>query len=286
MHELLDGWWKNSSYPRRDYAVTPFGDREVFWKVFQYPASEPDAAVTSPYPAPFTFSIIITALGRRNELKKGSPIELDSSLMNLSLHFCEIISNCKNSENQGILMEGKTAKRDQLFKIFDLLPPLLQIFPKQIQKQYHLISRNDGCCLVSKNFPALGEDWMLFKSFSRSFWRRADVTGDVSLGFSEGAVRGGRDRPTGWGEQPEDVEWLDRKYQAQMAESIQEPEDQLADDSAINRQVSRHFDENGLSTEWEMDSYHLSLFRSTFVFYRSHGFFLSFLSVFLFFFFF
>ena len=55
-------------------------------------------------------------------------------------------------------MEGKTAKRDQLFKIFDLLPPLLQIFPKQIQKQYHLISRHDGCCLVSKNFPALGED--------------------------------------------------------------------------------------------------------------------------------
>ena len=88
---------------------------------------------------------------------------------------------------------------------------------------------------------------MLFESFL--VWQRADVTGDVSLGFSEGAVRGGRDRPTGWGEQPEDVEWLDRKYQAQMAESVQELEDQLADDSAINRQVSSHFNENGLSTE-------------------------------------
>lgn len=61
-----------------------------------------------------------------------------------------------------------------------------------------------------------------------------------SFQFAERAVRGWRSRPTGWGEQPEDVEWLDRKYQAQMVESVQEFENQLPDDSAINRQVSNY----------------------------------------------
>lgn len=58
------------------------------------------------------------------------------------------------------------------------------------------------------------------------------------LRFSERAVRGWGSRPTGWGEQPEDVEWFYRKHQAQMVESIQELEDQLPDDSSISWQVS------------------------------------------------
>lgn len=76
--------------------------------------------------------------------------------------------------------------------------------------------------LEDSNFPT---------SWSRHFtWR--------TFRFPEGAVRGWRSRSTGWGEQPEDVEWLDRKYQAQMVESVQELEDQFSYNSAIDRQVS------------------------------------------------
>lgn len=89
---------------------------------------------------------------------------------------------------------------------------------------------------LSWNFPALEEK----KKLKLYYFRCGEVRISVwrPLRFSERAVRGWGSRPTGWGEQPEDVEWLYRKHQAQMVESIQELEDQLPDDSSISWQVS------------------------------------------------
>lgn len=57
------------------------------------------------------------------------------------------------------------------------------------------------------------------------------------LRIAEGAVRRRRGRSTGRDGQSENVKRLDRKSQAQMAESVQELEDQLAHHAAAVRQV-------------------------------------------------
>lgn len=64
------------------------------------------------------------------------------------------------------------------------------------------------------------------------------------LRIAEGAVRRWRSWSTGRDGQSKDVKRFDRKSQAQMAESVQKPEDQLAHHATAVRQVSHLFPPN------------------------------------------